>query len=125
MYQFSSPQRLYSTEEPFIWRNICFLVCETLFSVVIVFRALLTNTPLLQDTQRSPLRRSALRNVTQDRSVRKRRLKKQVSFAEVLDRTEIFERSLQSPPPYEQIAAQITNRRHDEFFDARGSFSIR
>ena len=104
---------------------------------------------------RSPLRRSALRDMTQDNYTsplqRKRKLKKQVSFAEH-DTSNIFLISPKknsatgsssnsentavnldgSPPPYEQIADFITNRRGlfsrvsgsaDTFHDAKSSFS--
>ena len=100
--------------------------------------------PSPQDTTHSPLRRSALRDVTQDNSPtgRKRKLKKQVSFVEhnVSDiylytpctSQSLNDNMVHSPPPYEQIAGLITNRKRtgtgnlnksDQFFDAASSFS--
>ncbi|KAL5264117.1 hypothetical protein ACHWQZ_G005258 [Mnemiopsis leidyi] len=105
----------------------------------------LAKDSFVDDTTHSPLRRSALRDVTQDNSPsgRKRKLKKQVSFVEH-NESDIYlytpapsqnVRSpasliVHSPPPYEQIADLITNRkrhvnmnRSDQFFDAASSFS--
>ena len=100
----------------------------------------------LQDTTQSPLRRSALRDVTQDNSPtgRKRKLKKQVSFVEH-DESDVYlytpapntelpcnDNLVRSPPPYELIAGRITNRkrtgtgnlnRSDQFVDAASSFA--
>ena len=46
----------------------------------------------------------------------------------VMDNEAVCSNVVHSPPPYEQIASYITNRnrgnkRSDQFFDARSSFS--
>ncbi|XP_063676556.1 uncharacterized protein LOC134812883 [Bolinopsis microptera] len=108
----------------------------------------LAKDSFVDDTTHSPLRRSALRDVTQDNTSPtgcKRKLKKQVSFVEH-NESNIYlytpapctpqqcaaSNMVHSPPPYEQIAGLIANRkragrgsfnRSDQFIDATSSFS--